>query len=833
MPTAKMLICYLKGASMKSWKVVLLLGFVFGLLLAACAEDVSPPTPEPDPVVDVTEVLEPTPEPEPTDSPTATAVSDPTVAPEPTAEPEPELPDDFAHIVNDEGGPVSITGVVSYTNPLFGFGVAAPVVILEDQTGFVDRDKDYIFPVESQTLGQITSDFYTSPFSYSVALPLQPLGAFRDVDHDGEDEQGIQVFAVAYWNNVFGDPFLEERDLGGGGWSTAYASTRVSDNPETEREIVGGYFLAYSPDGLQGFPSGFGEDGLLFTDDDPIVTLPQGYTLVNLDTDPFTFDRSRHPIVNLIEPEGAALVDYSEQSYTEAFDGLVDQLINEYAFTEYKGIDWETLRTQFRPEMVQADADGDAERYLRALRDFVWSIPDGHVSGPFLGDEFRANILGGIGMAIRELEGDRILINFLLDGGPADGAGIELRAEIIAMNGVPVTDWVTQTTAWSAPFSTPHTERLDKLLFATRFPVGAVVEVTYQNMGGSVQTAVLTATRELDSYFFWLENDDRDGFELPVEYELLDEGIGYVQILSFSDNDLLTVQLWERMIRAMKDEEIPAIILDMRKNGGGLGSLADNMSAYFFQESLLLGNASYYDRERGEFYTDPDYEDVLLLPPEDFRYNGRIVVLVGPDCASACEFFSFNMTLNDRATIIGHYPTAGLGGSIDRVALPEDEEFTFTQGRSVGPDGEIHIEGIGVVPDIRIPVTEENLFDREDAVLEAAIAFLVGVQIDGGDIRVGDVVEGSINPGERVLYRLNLSAGDFFSMVIESQTAGQNLILSVFDESNNLLGATEPDMIAGFVEIEMDEDIVFVLEISTEDNAGTADYTLTIEDNSE
>ena len=31
-----------------------------------------------------------------------------------------------------------------------------------------------------------------------------------------------------------GDAFLEERDLGGGGWSTAYASTKISEDPDFE-----------------------------------------------------------------------------------------------------------------------------------------------------------------------------------------------------------------------------------------------------------------------------------------------------------------------------------------------------------------------------------------------------------------------------------------------------------------------------------------------------------------------------------------------------------------------------------------------------------------------
>ena len=122
------------------------------------------------------------------------------------------------------------------------------------------------------------------------------------MDQEAEEEVGVQIFAIAYWTNTFGDPFLEERDLFGGGWSTAYASTRVSEAADTECEIIGGKFLVYAGDDTQGFPSGFGEDGLLFTEDDPMVTLPQGYTVVDLYTDPVTFDRSRNPVIHLCEP---------------------------------------------------------------------------------------------------------------------------------------------------------------------------------------------------------------------------------------------------------------------------------------------------------------------------------------------------------------------------------------------------------------------------------------------------------------------------------------------------------------------------------------------------
>ena len=42
----------------------------------------------------------------------------------------------------------------------------------------------------------------------------------------------------------------------------------------------------------------------------------------------------------------------------------------------------------------------------------------------------------------------------------------------------------------------------------------------------------------------------------------------------------------------------------------------------------------------------------------------------------------------------------------------------------VDANGNIHLEGTGVVPTVRVPVTEETLFAEGDPILEAAINHL-------------------------------------------------------------------------------------------------------------
>ncbi len=746
-----------------------------------------------------------------------------------------------AQVVNDEGGPVVITGSVAYTNPFFTDGVAAPVIILEDQAGFVDRNRYFLMPPESQALGQITSDFYTSPFTYSLALPVEPQGSLRDVDNDGETDTGVQVFAVAYWENVFGDPFLEERDLQGGGWSTAYASTRVSEDPRTEYEIVGGKYVVYAPDDQQGFPSGFGADGKLFTEDDPIVLLPQGYTVVDLDADPFTFDRAREQVIDLIEPQGAALDDFSGMSYTEAFDAMIEKMRKEYAFTEYKGIDWDALSAAFRPRFEEAEANADVAAYQLALMEFTWAIPDGHVaSSAFRSDLFAQQTDGGLGMAIRELDDGRVIVNYVLEGGPAAQAGIQLRAEILEINGKSIADAISETVPWSSPFSTEHVRRLQQLRYAIRFPVDAEVEVVYRNPGDAAPTtATLTTIAERESFRFSSFNVGLTGFELPVEYKVLDSGYGYVKIYSFIDNNLLTVQLWERMIQAFNQNSVPGVIIDMRQNGGGWSWLANDMAAYFFNEPHVLGNNAEYNEEVGDFYVDPRGEERFYLPAEEFRYSGEVAVLVGPSCASACEGFAYAMTIADRAAIVGHYPTAGLGGGVEDFVMPEGETVRFTVSRGLDANGEINIEGKGVAPTVKVPVNEETLFSAGDPILDAAIAYLdeaLAVEvIDGGEIAIGDTVTLTLAPRQRVQYTLPVAEGDVISLYLRDESGQLDTVLRLYDMVGNLLlendDLNDQTVNSGFEELEIPAGFdALVLEAATFEDASEGEFTLEVVD---
>lgn len=734
-----------------------------------------------------------------------------------------------AEITNDEGGTAIITGEVNYTvGFLSSFGADAILVMLSDISYQVDRNRDYVLPVDAQVIGQVTSDPLVTPFTYQVNLPIVPPGESRDVDNNGRQDEGVRILRVWVTINMLGGPYWQE-----GEYEAGFSSTRDSNAFERRHEITGGSVIVWAPDDEQGFPSGFGEDGLLFTDDDPIVRLPQGYTVVNLDSDPFTFDRSFTAVVDLIQSANLSLApaDFSNLGYTAAFDALVDLLRSKYSFTEYKNIDWDALSAQFRPRIVAAEADGSRLEYERALRDFTWSIPDGHVgvSTPQADAiDFWASTEGSIGMAIRELDDGRVIVHHLYEDSPAARAGVQPRAEIIAINDIPIQEALEQVTPYSLPFSTAHNLRLQQLRYITRYPRGIEVELTYRNPGDSGPSTITVET--IEERETWLLSSITYGAAgpnaQPVEFEFLDNGFGYVRINSFARDPLLTLRLWEWVIQSILNADAPGLIIDMRHNGGGF-NIYNQMAAYFFEEALVIGNDAEYYEDLDGFFVDPVREERLILPPSGLHYGGPVAVLVSPNCASACEFFSYIMTLNNRAAIVGMYPTAGLGGNISPVFMPERLRLQYTSGRQLNADGEIAFEGTGIVPTVRVPVNELTLFSDGDPILEKAIGHLERASfipvVDGGELVLGQPVQGRIFPGERI--RFTYQVGD--PVTLDWVIAGEaETVLRVYVNDE-----TEPRLVSEqklFTGIPVAGGLRLTFEIGGLNDAASGAFSLTI-----
>jgi C-terminal processing protease CtpA/Prc len=640
-----------------------------------------------------------------------------TIIPTPTETPTPLPPPPVQPGEDNPNEPVFISGDIPYTSPFFLNGISEPFVMLEDQAGFVDRNIEFEFSLVGQAIGpvEILED---ESLRYYLSLPTVPQGTMVDVDNNGQEDAGVTVFSIAYWSNTWGGPFLEPRD--GTGWSTAYAST-VTDS-ELDNEIIGGKLIVWAPDDQQSFPIGFGEDGLLFTLDDPIAPIPAGYNIVDLDHEPFINHKEPQPQIDLIEGE-VALNDYSDMSYTDAFETMFEKVSREYPFTEEKDIDWDSLHQEFAPRVASADS---GDEYYRALRDFTYRIPDAHVGINFHPDVFYEEQGGSFGLVLKELSDGRVIVIEVLPNTKGADEGIQVGAEILTWGGEPVLEALSAVEPYLGPYSTEHHKRVEQPIFLTRMPPGTRVSVSYQNPEDSEPREVtMSADVDYESLFAALPFFNLDELIMPVEGEVLDDsGLGYIRVTTFSDDYHLMASIWETYIEELIENEIPGLIIDLRFNTGGSGGLAIDFAGYFFDEEILLGRSSYYNNLTGEFeYTDYP----ARIKPGPMLYENPIAVLVSPSCISACEGFANALSQGGRSTIIGHYPSAGAFGEVGRgqYKLPEELEMQFPTGRPETIDGQVLIEGQGVPLDITVTVTEESALGIVDSILQTAVETLL------------------------------------------------------------------------------------------------------------
>lgn len=619
--------------------------------------------------------------------------------------------------------PQEITGAYKVTND---FALATyyveNAVALTDMRGFVIRNLEWELPVDSQTLGFMTFDAETLSGTFELDLPAQPEGEFNDVDNDGVKEKGVQIFAVAYSPNLYGGPFAEGGDRSRG-WPSYLASVRTDS--ENQDEVIGGKLVVWSPDAKQGFPTGFGADGLLFTADDPAAPIPAGYSIVDLDSDPFAIAQEANPQLTLYEPQEIAVKDYSAMSYTEAFDAMFRVIRREYAFADIEGKapDWDSLYAELKPRLEKAETDKDANAFYLALRDFTWAFKDGHVAldgGDYENQDFAAAVAGGYGFAIRELNDGRAIVIYTLEGGPAQTAGLQVGAEVIEFNGQPIAKAIDGARSYALQ-SSDFAIRYQKARYLLRAQPGTEAALKFVNPGGLPQEATLTAIEEHESFnrtslYFGVDASPL----LPVEAEIIPAGsdsVGYIRVNSNYDDLNLVIRLFERALKQFEGN-VAGIVIDMRYNSGGapLG-----LAGFLTDREILMGQLEYFSEKTGKF--EPRGLREKLLPNQNQYRFDKMVLLVGPACFSACEIEAYGFSQAPGMIVAGQYPTAGVEAETARgqFNLPEGFSLTVPTGRFTLPDGSVFLEGQGVQPTLKVPVDEKTALSTEDVVLQAGI----------------------------------------------------------------------------------------------------------------
>lgn len=162
------------------------------------------------------------------------------------------------------------------------------------------------------------------------------------------------------------------------------------------------------------------------------------------------------------------------------------------------------------------------------------------------------------------------------------------------------------------------------------------------------------------------------------------------------------------------------LILDMRGYPAvNHYALAQRLNTEAFTSPLFLTPTW----EGPDGYSRP--EDSYPLEPVDSpRYDGPIVLLVGPRTVSAAENFAIMLVGAHRVTVVGRN-SAGTNGNITGMSLPGGFYASFTGMEVLYPDGST-FHGVGIVPDVEVEPTAADYAAGRDVELEAAIEVLRG-----------------------------------------------------------------------------------------------------------
>ncbi len=172
------------------------------------------------------------------------------------------------------------------------------------------------------------------------------------------------------------------------------------------------------------------------------------------------------------------------------------------------------------------------------------------------------------------------------------------------------------------------------------------------------------------------------------------------------------------------------ILLDVRGNGGG-NTPRDLLKAIMtkpYEGTVVATPLTIAENDaHGSFSPDDNPAPNAFLRygpdtsvPDPAAYSGPVALLVDRECASACEDFAIRFKSGARGPVLGE-ATWGSTGRPIQVLFPDfGMSLRVSTKREAFADG-ARFEGVGVTPDIPIPLTRADLTAQGDPVLERAI----------------------------------------------------------------------------------------------------------------
>lgn len=273
--------------------------------------------------------------------------------------------------------------------------------------------------------------------------------------------------------------------------------------------------------------------------------------------------------------------------------------------------------------------------------------------------ETSENAYVGIGITITVAhDGDGLQVMQVNPGSSAEEAGILVDDVIISIAGQS-TSGMTTTDARNL----------------VRGKEGTAVEIIVRRGGEKITMSVIRRT-----------------VQTPVAtWEMLENRVGLITIANF---DARCASETISAIETLLADGAEKLIFDVRNNPGGYASELVKVLDYLLPEGELFRTVDYAGREDVD-HSDADFLDIPMA------------VLVNAESYSAAEFFAVALQEYEAATVVGE-KTSGKGYFQTTFNLSDGSAVALSIGKYFTPNG-ISLEGIGITPNVEVPVDEETM----------------------------------------------------------------------------------------------------------------------------
>lgn len=321
---------------------------------------------------------------------------------------------------------------------------------------------------------------------------------------------------------------------------------------------------------------------------------------------------------------------------------------------------------------VETDADEIAKG---AIRGMFSSLPDGY-SRYYTKEEIEAKKLRdngesvGIGIRLERTKNKEFVIIEVIEGRPAEAAGLKVGDRIVSVNDIELTD-----ESYQEVLSSLREDSKEYAFF------------------GKYTKAKIVVEREEKMLEFEVDRDVQ--IESSVESEVMDD-IGYVKIKFFIHT---TYDDYIQAIRDFDKQGIKKLIIDLRNNPGGLVNEASKIAGSIVGKQII-----YFTNSREE-------EMKEHLSSVDKESDFEIVVLVDEYSASSSEILVGAIKDYEAAKIVG---TTTFGKGIIQTTYTNftGDGYQITTSEYLTPKKN-KIHKIGIKPDYEADTDKELDYAKE------------------------------------------------------------------------------------------------------------------------